>query len=70
MACAEVPSPMPLAMGSVMRKSLYSPSDTMAPRMPVTMMTATVMVGTPPNSSVTPMPMADVMDLGSRVTYI
>ena len=68
MACEAVPMATPRAMGSVMWNALQTDSAIMLPITPVMMMTATVMDTWPPSCSLTPMPMAVVMDLGSSVT--
>ena len=68
-AWAEVPMPTPLAMGSVMWKTLQTVSASRLPAMPVRMTMAPVRAAMPPSSAATSMLMAVVTDLGSRVTY-
>lgn len=69
MAWEAVPSARPLATGSRIRSSRKMSSAMTFPRIPVRMMTATVMVSMPPSSLERSMPMAVVMDFGSSVTY-
>ena len=61
--------PTPLAMGSVMWKTLQTVSASRLPAMPVRMTMAPVRAAMPPSSAATSMLMAVVTDLGSRVTY-
>ena len=68
-ACAAAPIANPTAAGSFRRNNRQSERAQIFPKMPVTMIAATVKVGIPPNSPESAMPIAVVIDFGSMEIY-
>ena len=68
-ACAAAPMAKPTAAGSLIRNKRQSDRAQILPKIPVTIIAATVNVGIPPSSPDRAMPIAVVIDLGNSETY-
>ena len=68
MAWEAVLKDTPFATGSVMRNTLHRIGPSILPNIPVRMIAAVVTAGIPPASSLSGIPIAVVMLLGSKLT--